>query len=88
MSPVVGREDEEENVWVIPIQAPLNETETQRLTRMTKQLEAKAISDSIDADIAREKRELKKLRPIKILLLGGCSLLICLPKPCLKSWNV
>lgn len=57
-SPVT--EDAGPNIWVLPIQPPVDETEAQRIARVTKQLAAKAVSDHIDAEIAREKREIKK----------------------------
>jgi guanine nucleotide-binding protein subunit alpha len=51
---------------------PPNESAEEREERLLKEREAKVVSDAIDKEIEAERRaEKKKIKPVKILLLGA-----------------
>ena len=53
---------------------PPNETPAEREARLLAEAEAKRISDAIDEELHQQRQaERKGPRPIKILLLGECS---------------
>jgi guanine nucleotide-binding protein alpha-1 subunit len=52
------------------LEPPANETDTERHRRLRREAEAKAVSDNIDAQLARERLERKKKKEVRILLLG------------------
>lgn len=59
---------------------PANETPAQRAARHAAELDAKRISDMIDAELARQRAaESKGRKPVKILLLGMVHMLYNVP---------
>lgn len=59
---------------------PANETPAQRAARHAAELDAKRISDMIDAELARQRAaESKGRKPVKILLLGEVHMLYNVP---------
>ncbi|KAJ2936821.1 hypothetical protein H1R20_g274, partial [Candolleomyces eurysporus] len=66
-----GRNDNSIDPLDVAIAPPPDETEEEREERLSKEREAKVVSDAIDKEIEEERTaEKKKTRPVKILLLG------------------
>ncbi|RXW21992.1 hypothetical protein EST38_g3878 [Candolleomyces aberdarensis] len=66
-----GRNDNSIDPLDVAIAPPPDETEEEREKRLSKEREAKVVSDAIDEEIEAERTaEKKKTRPVKILLLG------------------
>lgn len=52
---------------------PENETQSQKLRRVKEESCARAISEAIDEDISRQRHARRKMKTVKLLLLGQSS---------------
>lgn len=73
----VRRRSVDDDPFSIALAPPEGETTAQRDVRLLLEQEAKEISNSIDEQLSREKKEIQKgPRPVKVLLLGAFSILV------------
>lgn len=67
----MGRSFDETDPLTLAMRPPAGETPAEREAREAREVEARKISEAIDAEISKEKAHLKKQKkPVKVLLLG------------------